>query len=59
MPEIGAFNSEEYGFKDLQVVMLGRPITVRTAAELVTLPAAFETRTVYEPAFVPCTELIE
>lgn len=26
MPDIGAFNSEEYGFSDLQVVMLGKPI---------------------------------
>lgn len=26
MPEIKAFNSEEYGFVDLQVVMLGRPV---------------------------------
>lgn len=26
MPDIGAFNSEEYGFNDLQVVMLGKPV---------------------------------
>lgn len=26
MPEIKAFNSEEYGFIDVQVVMLGRPV---------------------------------
>jgi hypothetical protein len=26
MPEIKAFNSEEYGFSDIQIVMLGRPI---------------------------------
>lgn len=26
MADLGTFNSEEYGFKDLQVVMLGRPI---------------------------------
>jgi hypothetical protein len=26
MPEVKAFNSEEYGWNDIQIVMLGRPV---------------------------------
>jgi hypothetical protein len=40
-------------------VIVGAVLIVNVAAELVTLPALFETRTEYDPASLACAEAIE